>query len=125
MSLITVYVSVSRTMRALAIKARNYLISKLEKELVVVESGLALAEEKRSERMVAIHQQHYKELEDITAFKEREWVRICNEAEDKIKASLDKFELNRCSTAVVHQAIADDLKSRRALLSSELDKLVG
>lgn len=45
--------------------------------------------------------------------------------DDLAAAEVSRFTVAKASIAVVSQAIADDLKSRRAALSSELDKLVG
>lgn len=99
MSLINTYVSVSQFFRKVGTSIRKKLISKLEAELFRTEIDLAKAEEKRSENMTKLHQEHYKAAAAIGE--------------------------QKASIAVVSQAIADDLKSRRAALSSELDKLVG
>lgn len=125
MSLINTYVSVSQFFRKVGTSIRNKLIAKLEAELFRTEIDLASAEEKRSENMVSLHTEFY-------AAKQK----LSNELQDSIDALYAKhdkavkqlessFEIKKASIAVVSQAIADDLKSRRAALSSELDKLVG
>lgn len=125
MSLINTYVSVSQFFRKVGTSIRNKLISKLEAELFRAEIDLAKAEEKRSENMVSLHTDYYADKQKLS-----------NELQDSIDALYakynkdlqqldDSFSVKKASIAVVSQAIADDLKSRRAALSSELDKLVG
>ena len=125
MSLINTYVSVSQFFRKVGTSISKVLISKLEAELSRIEVNLAKAEEKRSENMVSLHTDHYAARQQLA-----------NELQvglDALYAKYDKdckqldssFEIKKASIAVVSQALADDLKARRAALSSELDKLVG
>lgn len=136
MSLINTYVSVSQFFRKVGTSIRKKLISKLEAELFRTEIDLAKAEEKRSENMVSLHTDHYaakqKLADELQAGLDALYAKYDKEFEEMhVKYGnacnqLDSsFEINKASIAVVSQAIADDLKSRRAALSSELDKLVG
>lgn len=125
MSLINTYVSVSQFFRKVGTSIRNKLIAKLEAELFRTEIDLASAEEKRSENMVSLHTEFYaakqKVSDDLQAGIDALYAKY-----DKDSKQLESsFEIKKASIAVVSQAIADDLKSRRAALSSELDKLVG
>lgn len=125
MSLINTYVSVSQFFRKVGTSIRKKLISKLEAELFRTEIDLAKAEEKRSENMVSLHTDHYaakqKLADELQAGLDALYAKY-----DKDCKQLDSsFEIKKASIAVVSQAIADDLKARRAALSSELDKLVG
>lgn len=125
MSLINTYVSVSQFFRKVGTSIRNKLISKLEVELARTENDLFAAEEKRSSNMVSLHTDHYaakqKLADELQAGLDALYAKY-----DKDCKHLDSsFEIKKASIAVVSQAIADDLKSRRAALSSELDKLVG
>lgn len=124
MSLINTYVSISQFCRRLAAHIRNKLIDKLQVELLRTEVALADAEEKRSAAMVSLHNDHYAAVAALEKEKEEAWVKICNKYEAKLTAELNGFTMKRASVAVVSQAVADDLKSRRAALSSELDKLI-
>lgn len=125
MSLINTYVSVSQFFRKVGTSIRNKLISKLEAELFRTEIDLAKAEEKRSENMVKLHQEHYKAAAAIGEQKAAELDALYKKFDDLAAAEVSRFTVAKASIAVVSQAIADDLKSRRAALSSELDKLVG
>lgn len=123
MSLINTYVNISRAVRTLANSVKKYLIKKLEVELDVIEVQLASAESRRSENMVNLHQAHYDAVESFAKEKEEAWVRICNEYESKLTKEVEGFNQRKAAISVVAQAVADDLKSRRASVSSELDKL--
>lgn len=125
MSLINTYVSVSQFFRKVGTSIRNKLISKLEAELFRTEIDLAKAEEKRSENMVKLHQEHYKAAAAIGEQKAAELDALYKKFDDLAAAEVSRFTVAKASISVVSQAIADDLKSRRAALSSELDKLVG
>lgn len=125
MSLINTYVSVSQFFRKVGTSIRKKLISKLEAELFLTEIDLAKAEEKRSENMVKLHQEHYKAAAAIGEQKAAELDALYKKFDDMAAAEVSRFTVAKASIAVVSQAIADDLKSRRAALSSELDKLVG
>ncbi|UVX31884.1 polysaccharide chain length determinant protein [Klebsiella phage VLCpiA2a] len=125
MSLINTYVSVSQFFRKVGTSIRKKLISKLEAELFRTEIDLAKAEEKRSENMVKLHQDHYKAAAAIGEQKAAELDALYKKFDDLAAAEVSRFTVAKASIAVVSQAIADDLKSRRAALSSELDKLVG
>lgn len=125
MSLINTYVAVSQFFRKVGTSVRNKLISKLEAELFRTEVDLAKAEEKRSENMVKLHQEHYKAAAAIGEQKAAELDALYKKYDDLAAAEVSRFTVAKASIAVVSQAIADDLKSRRAALSSELDKLVG
>jgi hypothetical protein len=125
MSLINTYVSVSQFFRKVGYKIKGKLIAKLEVELARTENDLFAAEEKRSDNMVSLHTDHYaakqKLADELQAGLDALYAKY-----DKDCKQLDSsFEIKKASIAVVSQAIADDLKSRRAALSSELDKLVG
>ncbi|CAK6597217.1 hypothetical protein PmP19_37 [Proteus phage PmP19] len=125
MSLINTYVSVSQFFRKVGTSIRKKLISKLEAELFRTEIDLAKAEEKRSENMTKLHQEHYKAAAAIGEQKAAELDALYKKFDDLAAAEVSRFTVAKASIAVVSQAIADDLKSRRAALSSELDKLVG
>ncbi|UQK57857.1 hypothetical protein Kp7_17 [Klebsiella phage Kp7] len=125
MSLINTYVSISQFCRRLASRVRNKLIAKLQAELARTENDLFAAEEKRSENMVKLHQEHYKAAAAIGEQKAAELDALYKKFDDMAAAEVSRFTVAKASIAVVSQAIADDLKSRRAALSSELDKLVG
>ena len=125
MSLINTYVSISQFCRRLASRVRNKLIAKLQAELARTESDLFAAEEKRSENMVKLHQEHYKAAAAIGEQKAAELDALYKKFDDMAAAEVSRFTVAKASIAVVSQAIADDLKSRRAALSSELDKLIG
>ncbi|UFK26399.1 hypothetical protein ZK1_38 [Klebsiella phage vB_KpnP_ZK1] len=125
MSLINTYVSVSQFFRKVGTSIRKKLISKLEAELFRTDIDLAKAEEKRSENMVKLHQEHYKAAAAIGEQKAAELDALYKKFDDLAAAEVSRFTVAKASIAVVSQAIADDLKSRRAALSSELDKLVG
>lgn len=125
MSLINTYVSVSQFFRKVGTSIRKKLISKLEAELFRTEIDLVKAEEKRSENMVKLHQEHYKAAAAIGEQKAAELGALYKKFDDLAAAEVSRFTVAKASIAVVSQAIADDLKSRRAALSSELDKLVG
>ncbi|UZN24338.1 hypothetical protein [Klebsiella phage pKV-BS375-3.1] len=125
MSLINTYVSVSQFFRKVGTSIRKKLISKLEAELFRTEIDLAKAEEKRSENMVKLHQEHYKAAAAIGEQKAAELDALYKKFDDMAAAEVSRFTVAKASIAVVSQAISDDLKSRRAALSSELDKLVG
>lgn len=125
MSLINTYVSVSQFFRKVGTSIRKKLISKLEAELFRTEIDLAKAEEKRSENMTKLHQEHYKAAAAISEQKAAELDALYKKFDDLAAAEVSRFTVAKASIAVVSQAIADDLKSRRAALSSELDKLVG
>lgn len=125
MSLINTYVSVSQFFRKVGTSIRNKLIAKLEAELFRTEIDLASAEEKRSENMTKLHQEHYKAAAAIGEQKAAELDALYKKFDDLAAAEVSRFTVAKASIAVVSQAIVDDLKSRRAALSSELDKLVG
>lgn len=125
MSLINTYVSLSQFFRKVGTSIRKKLISKLEAELFRTEIDLAKAEEKRSENMTKLHQEHYKAAAAIGEQKAAELDALYKKFDDLAAAEVSRFTVAKASIAVVSQAIADDLKSRRAALSSELDKLVG
>lgn len=125
MSLINTYVSVSQFFRKVGTSIRNKLISKLEAELFRTEIDLAKAEEKHSENMVKLHQEHCKAAAAIGEQKAAELDALYKKFDDLAAAEVSRFTVAKASIAVVSQAIADDLKSRRAALSSELNKLVG
>lgn len=125
MSLINTYVSVSQFFRKVGTSIRKKLISKLEAELFRTEIDLVKAEEKRSENMVKLHQEHYKAAAAIGEQKAAELDALYKKFDDMAAAEVSRFTVAKASIAVVSQAISDDLKSRRAALSSELDKLVG
>lgn len=125
MSLINTYVAVSQFFRKVGTSIRKKLISKLEAELFRTEIDLAKAEETRSENMVKLHQEHYKAAAAIGEQKAAELDALYKKFDDLAAAEVSRFTVAKASIAVVSQAIADDLKSRRAALSSELDKLVG
>lgn len=125
MSLINTYVSVSQFFRKVGTSIRKKLISKLEAELLRTEVDLAKAEEKRSDNMVKLHQEHYKAAAAIGEQKAAELDALYKKFDDLAAAEVSRFTVAKASISVVSQAIADDLKSRRAALSSELDKLVG
>lgn len=125
MSLINTYVSVSQFFRKVGTSIRKKLISKLGAELFRTDIDLAKAEEKRSENMVKLHQEHYKATAAIGEQKAAELDALYKKFDDLAAAEVSRFTVAKASIAVVSQAIADDLKSRRAALSSELDKLVG
>lgn len=124
MSLINTYVAVSQFFRKVGTSVRKKLISKLEAELFRTEIDLAKAEEKRSENMTKLHQEHYKAAAAIGEQKAAELDALYKKFDDLAAAEVSRFTVAKASIAVVSQAIADDLKSRRAALSSELDKLV-
>ncbi|UVD41763.1 hypothetical protein KPN7_29 [Klebsiella phage KPN7] len=125
MSLINTYVSVSQFFRKVGTSIRKKLIFKLEAELFRTDIDLAKAEEKRSENMVKLHQEHYKAAAAIGEQKAAELDALYKKFDNLAAAEVSRFTVAKASIAVVSQAIADDLKSRRAALSSELDKLVG
>lgn len=125
MSLINTYVSVSQFFRKVGTSIRKKLISKLEAELFRTEIDLAKAEEKRSENMTKLHQEHYKAAAAIGEQKAAELDALYKKFDDLAAAEVSRFTVAKASIAVVSQAVADDLKARRAALSSELDKLVG
>lgn len=125
MSLINTYVSISQFCRRLASHVRNKLIQKLEAELSRTEIDLASAEEKRSENMVSLHTDYYAAKQKLSNDLEDSIDALYAKYEKDCKQLDDSFSIKKASIAVVSQAIADDLKSRRAALSSELDKLVG
>lgn len=125
MSLINTYVSVSQFFRKVGTSIRNKLIAKLEAELFRTEIDLASAEEKRSENMVSLHTEFYAAKQKLSDELEDAIVALYDKYDKDSKQLESSFEIKKASIAVVSQAIADDLKSRRAALSSELDKLVG
>uniref|UniRef100_A0AAU6NT37 Uncharacterized protein n=1 Tax=Klebsiella phage vB_KpnP_PYH-2 TaxID=3116870 RepID=A0AAU6NT37_9CAUD len=125
MSLINTYVSLSQFFRKVGTSIRKKLISKLEAELFRTEIDLAKAEEKRSENMTKLHQEHYKAAAAIGEQKAAELDALYKKFDDLAAAEVSRFTVAKASIAVVSQAVADDLKARRAALSSELDKLVG
>lgn len=125
MSLINTYVSVSQFFRKVGTSIRNKLIAKLEAELFRTEIDLASAEEKRSENMVSLHTEFYAAKQKLSDELEDAIVALYDKYDKDSKQLESSFEIKKASIAVVSQAIADDLKSRRASLSSELDKLVG
>lgn len=75
--------------------------------------------------MTKLHQEHYKAAAAIGEQKAAELDALYKKFDDLAAAEVSRFTVAKASIAVVSQAIADDLKSRRAALSSELDKLVG
>lgn len=125
MSLINTYVAVSQFVRKVSYKIKRKLIAKLEVELARTENDLFAAAKKRSENMVKLHQEHYKAAAAIGEQKAAELDALYKKFDDLAAAEVSRFTVAKASIAVVSQAIADDLKSRRAALSSELDKLVG
>lgn len=125
MSLINTYVSVSQFFRKVGTSIRNKLIAKLEAELFRTEIDLASAEEKRSENMVSLHTDFYAAKQKLSDELQAGIDALYAKHDKEIKQLESSFEIKKASIAVVSQAIADDLKSRRAALSSELDKLVG
>ncbi|CAK6604842.1 polysaccharide chain length determinant protein [Klebsiella phage vB_Kpn_K61PH164C1] len=125
MSLINTYVSVSQFFRKVGTSIRNKLIAKLEAELFRTEIDLAAAEEKRSENMVSLHAEFYAAKQKLSDELQAGIDALYTKYDKDIKQLESSFEIKKASIAVVSQAIADDLKSRRAALSSELDKLVG
>ena len=125
MSLINTYVSVSQFFRKVGTSIRNKLIAKLEAELFRTEIDLASAEEKRSENMVSLHTEFYAAKQKLSDELQAGIDALYAKYDKEIKQVESSFEIKKASIAVVSQAIADDLKSRRAALSSELDKLVG
>ena len=125
MSLINTYVSVSQFFRKVGTSVRNKLIAKLEAELFRTEIDLASAEEKRSENMVSLHTEFYAAKQKLSDELQAGIDALYAKHDKEIKQLESSFEIKKASIAVVSQAIADDLKSRRAALSSELDKLVG
>ena len=125
MSLINTYVSISQFCRRLASRVRNKLIQKLEAELFRTEIDLASAEEKRSENMVSLHNDYYADKQKLADELQAGIDAVYAKYNKDIQQLDDSFSIKKASIAVVSQAIADDLKSRRAALSSELDKLVG
>lgn len=125
MSLINTYVSISQFCRRLASRVRNKLIKKLEAELFRTEVDLVSAEEKRSENMVSLHTDYYAAKQKLSNDLQDSIDALHAKYEKDCKQLDDSFSIKKASIAVVSQAIADDLKSRRAALSSELDKLVG
>lgn len=125
MSLINTYVSVSQFFRKVGTSIRNKLIAKLEAELFRTEIDLASAEEKRSENMVSLHTDFYAAKQKLSDELQAGIDALYAKYDKEIKQLESSFDIKKASIAVVSQAIADDLKSRRAALSSELDKLVG
>lgn len=125
MSLINTYVAVSQFVRKVSYKIKRKLIAKLEVELARTENDLFAAAEKRSENMVKLHQEHYKAAAAIGEQKAAELDALYKKFDDLAAAEVSRFTVAKASIAVVSQAIADDLKSRRAALSKELDELVG
>lgn len=125
MSLINTYVSVSQFFRKVGTSIRNKLISKLEIELARTENDLFAAEEKRSSNMVSLHNEFYAENQKRADKLQSDIDALYAAFNKDCKQAAEAFEIKKASIAVVSQAIADDLKSRRAALSSELDKLVG
>lgn len=125
MSLINTYVAVSQFVRKVSYKIKRKLIAKLEVELARTENDLFAAAKKRSENMVKLHQEHYKAAAAIGEQKAAELDALYKKFDDLAAAEVSRFTVAKASIAVVSQAISDDLKSRRAALSSELDKLVG
>lgn len=125
MSLINTYVAVSQFVRKVSYKIKRKLIAKLEVELARTENDLFAAAEKRSENMVKLHQEHYKAAAAISEQKAAELDALYKKFDDLAAAEVSRFTVAKASIAVVSQAIADDLKSRRAALSKELDELVG
>lgn len=125
MSLINTYVSVSQFFRKVGTSIRNKLIAKLEAELFRTEIDLASAEEKRSENMVSLHTEFYTAKQKVSDDLQAGIDALYAKYDKEIKQLESSFDIKKASIAVVSQAIADDLKSRRAALSSELDKLVG
>lgn len=125
MSLINTYVSVSQFFRKVGTSIRKKLIAKLEAELFRTEIDLASAEEKRSDNMVSLHTEFYAAKQKLSNELQDGIDALYAKYDKEIKQLESSFDIKKASISVVSQAIADDLKSRRAALSSELDKLVG
>lgn len=75
--------------------------------------------------MVSLHTEFYASKQKLSDELEAAIVALYDKYDKDSKQLESSFEIKKASIAVVSQAIADDLKSRRAALSSELDKLVG
>lgn len=125
MSLINTYVAVSQFVRKVSYKIKRKLIAKLEAELSRTEADLASAESKRSENMVSLHTEFYAENQKRSDKLQADIDALYAAFNKDCKQAAEAFEIKKASIAVVSQAIADDLKSRRAALSKELDELVG
>lgn len=125
MSLINTYVSISQFCRRLASRVRNKLIAKLQVELARTENDLFAAEEKRSDNMVALHNDFYAANQERADKLQSDIDKLYAQFNKDCASAASEFDIKKASIAVVSQAIADDLKSRRAALSSELDKLIG
>lgn len=115
----------SQFFRKVGTSIRKKLISKLEAELFRTENDLFAAEEKRSENMVSLHTDHYAVKQKLADELQAGLDALYAKYDKDCKQMESSFEIKKASIAVVSKAIADDLKSRRAALSSELDKLVG
>lgn len=125
MSLINTYVALSQFFRKVGYKIKSNLIAKLEVELARTENDLFAAEEKRSSNMVSLHNEFYAENQKRADKLQSDIDALYAVFNKDCKQAAEALEIKKASIAVVSQAIADDLKSRRAALSSELDKLVG
>lgn len=124
MSLINTYVAVSQFVRKVSYKIKRKLIAKLEVELARTENDLFAAEEKRSSNMVSLHNDFYAENQKRSDKLQSDIDALYVAFNKECKQAAEAFDLKKASIAVVSQAIADDLKSRRAALSKELDELV-
>lgn len=112
MSIVSTLVFLSQSIRRLSVKAKNAMITRIKDRIAVLEDQQVELEAHRSSQMIDLHNKFYAD--------EAEMVRKFELEMQKLK---DRFNENKRTIALVHQAASDELKRERVMLACELDNL--
>lgn len=123
MSVVTILVYLSQTLRALSIKIKNKTIAAIKDRIAILRDEQVEVEAQRSKAMIDLHNKFYADDAKLSAERDAEIAAInakFDALQDKLAA---KFNEDKAVIATLSQAASNDLKRELAMLEFELDNL--
>lgn len=123
MSVVTILVYLSQTLRALSIKIKNKTITAIKDRIAILRDEQVEVEAQRSKAMIDLHNKFYADDAKLSAERDAEIAAInakFDALQDKLAA---KFNEDKAVIATLSQAASNDLKRELAMLEIELDSL--
>lgn len=123
MSVVTILVYLSQTIRALSIKIKNKTIAAIKDRIAILRDEQVEVEAQRSKAMIDLHNKFYADDAKLSAERDAEIAAI-NAKFDALQDKLaTKFNEDKAVIATLSQAASNDLKRELAMLEIELDNL--
>lgn len=123
MSVVTILVYLSQTLRAMSIKIKNKTIAAIKDRIAILRDEQVEVEAQRSKAMIDLHNKFYMALDEADKEMEAAIAKARAIRDEKVAATTTKFNEDKAVIATLSQAASNDLKRELAMLEIELDNL--